>query len=204
MGRSSQVIAPNEGVVAHRERAAGARAEKPNMGSTGPDKHVPGRTRRSDILQIICQHLADIVAQRQFIQPRTLATDENYPGGPIDVLQCQFGNLTASKSQTRQEQQNHVVSFANFRPPITAVKNFCDLIIPEESRQIGHLRQRHTGNHRSEVHSGLPRLKQEGVVVPRGDPCKTFDSGHHIPLHFGNRGQFAAEGAKGHDNREAA
>jgi hypothetical protein len=31
MGRSSQVIAPNEGVVAHRERAAGGRAPAPKV-----------------------------------------------------------------------------------------------------------------------------------------------------------------------------
>ena len=42
--------------------AHSGRAEKTNMGRTGTDEHMPGRTMQSDVLQIVRQCLANILA----------------------------------------------------------------------------------------------------------------------------------------------
>ena len=102
---------------------------------------------RTAITQIRGQRLADIARQRQPLNPRSLATHQQLPGAPVDVLQPQAERPRPAHPQPHQQQQDREITAAVGRPAVAARDSSSHLIGVEPARQPLKPPERHRRHH---------------------------------------------------------
>ena len=102
-------------------RTANAQTRQATKRSSNRDEEVPSRTGRSSLTRIRSESRADVARQREHVVARALAVHRDLAGSPIDVLDPQCGDLTATKADPDQQRQHGAIATTDRGPEIAGL-----------------------------------------------------------------------------------
>ena len=74
------------------------------------------------IPQVIGQRLPDVVEQRHPVDAIAFAADEQFSRSPVDIFHRKASHLACPQTKPGQEEQDGMIAFAYFPPPITTLQ----------------------------------------------------------------------------------
>ena len=95
---------------------------------------MPGAAAWPSIAKVLCNGLANLDRKRELRNALAFSTDGNHSCIPVDVVQCQGNNLTATKPQARQQKQDRIVTSACSSTSVTTINDLLNLILGKISR----------------------------------------------------------------------
>src|SRR5439155_4001956 len=109
--------------VGERDRCAG-----------GTHEHTPCRTSPVTT-KIRGECRADVAGERQAIMEVALASHEDLPGTPVDVIEAESNDLRRSQSQSRLEEKDGVIAAPDPGTEVTALYEPLDVVRRQVARQ---------------------------------------------------------------------